>query len=1208
MMSQRQEQAAQREQELPAQKQAAQEKEEPPQNFDFHQLIEEMCGIKASAEQKQKLEEMMLEWLELYREKELYCVHDSIKDLIGMSMNTMLLSINLKSQRLDKEKQEVKNIRKESILLRIYRMIIHLHNRRKNLMREIAYTILESLSPPLITVEDNDSHMEEIYLFIATDDLMPSVMILFPFLKNESSNFDHHDDPSFPRPPLEPPDVEVFFDFEHDTGVLTTKVVKGISEHYVLMPNILPTLPTLDPDLDFTPSHDSLRSRNKIFDLGIFIDVDQSPMTSVPALPPDIDPEIQEEIDECIAYEDALRDRWIDDRVVVEAVDREESDSGTRGPVEVIEGVQREQGHRIVGVETADTALTERVTELERDNIRLRGTVSVENQRVDRLERDMSLISHHLGTSSSVVLVCCRKMPNTRTRASMTHEDVEELVTRQVAEEMEAHEAAINLEPLNKNGDEPKGKNGGGNEGNGNEGNRNGGNGGNRNGRNGGNGDGENGENGNENRNRNHGMNYGGFMPVTRECTFQDFLKCKPHNFSRIEGVVGLTRCALTWWNSHKRTIGVDAAYAIKWDGIMNLMAKELILLCTRMVPNEEDRVERFIGGYAARSAENKRRIESNPKDNRGQQLPFKRQNISGQNVARAYTTRNNERIGYVGSHPFCNKYRYHYVRPCTMKCNNCKKVGNLTRDCTTAVAPNTQRAPVGNQQGIVCYECGRSRHFRKDCLKLRDQNRGNQTRNRIGNKTGNQTGGNEATAMAYAIGGGGTNLDSNVVTGTFLLNNCYASMLFDLGVDRSFVSSTFIALLDVAPSILDTSYAIELADGRILETNIVLRGCTLGLLGHPFDIDLMPIELGSFNVIIVFMDLMNRVCKPYLDRFVIVFIDDILIYFKSIKEHEGHLKLILKLLKDKELYAKFSKSEFWLSKVQFVGHVIDSEGIHVDPAKIELIKDWAPMTKLTQKSVKFDWGEKAEAAFQLLKQKLCSAQSLALPEGNEDFVVYCDALHKGLGTILMQKEKVIAYASRQLKVHEKNYTTHDLELGAVVFALKMWRYYLYGTKCVVFTDQKSLQHILDQKELNMRQRCWLELLSDYDWLNLPKQILSAQSESRKKENFINEDLHGMINKLEPRTDGTLCLDNQSWISCFGDLRALIMHESHKSKYSIYPGSDKMYQDLKKLYWWPNIKEKIATYVSRCLTCAKVKVEYQKPSDLLVQPEIPQWK
>ncbi|GJX86872.1 putative reverse transcriptase domain-containing protein [Tanacetum coccineum] len=285
--------------------------------------------------------------------------------------------------------------------------------------------------------------------------------------------------------------------------------------------------------------------------------------------------------------------------------------------------------------------------------------------------------------------------------------------------------------------------------------------------------------------------------------------------------------------------------------------------------------------------------------------------------------------------------------------------------------------------------------------------------------------------------------------------------------------------------------------------------------------------------------------------------------------EHEEHLKAILELLK----------------------------GIHVDPVKIESIKDWeSPKTPTEIRQflgVKFDWGEKEENAFQLIKQKLCSAPILALPEGSEDFGVYCDASHKGLGAVLMQREKVIAYASRQLKIHKKNYTTHDLELGSVVFALKIWRHYLYGTKCTVFTDHKSLQHILDQKELNMRQRRWLELLSDYDCdiryhpgkANIVADALSqAQIKALKPENLENEDVGSMIRKdipkekLEPRANGTLCLHGRSWLPCYGDLRSVIMHESHKSKCSIHPGSEKMYQDMKKLYWRPNMKADIATY------------------------------
>ncbi|KAD3066721.1 hypothetical protein E3N88_34601 [Mikania micrantha] len=439
---------------------------------------------------------------------------------------------------------------------------------------------------------------------------------------------------------------------------------------------------------------------------------------------------------------------------------------------------------------------------------------------------------------------------------------------------------------------------------------------------------------------------------------------------------------------------------------------------------------------------------------------------------------------------------------------------------------------------------------------------------------------------------------------------------------------------------------------------------------GH-YEFLVMP--FGLTNAPAVLMDLMNRVCKPYLDKFVIVFIDDILIYSKTQEEHKEHLQLTLELLRKEKLYAKLSKCDFWIREVQFLGHVVNEQGIHVDKSKIEAIKNWEapktptevrqflglagyyrrfiegfskiaqPLTALTHKDKKYLWTEKQEAAFQLLKQKLCSAPILSLPEGTDDFVVYCDASIQGLGCVLMQRDKVIAYASRQLKVHEKNYTTHDLELGAVVFALKIWRHYLYGTKCTIYTDHKSLQHIFEQKELNMRQRRWLELLNDYECAikyhpgkanvvadalsrkntpkpkrvralqltilpNLPEQIRNAQMEALKPENLAAESLRGMEQHLKEKADGLQYFMERIWVPHHGNLRDLVMDEAHKSRYSIHPGSDKMYHDLKVLYWWPHMKADIATYVGKCLTCAKVKIEYQKPSGLLTQPEIPMWK
>ncbi|GJT12679.1 putative reverse transcriptase domain-containing protein [Tanacetum coccineum] len=241
--------------------------------------------------------------------------------------------------------------------------------------------------------------------------------------------------------------------------------------------------------------------------------------------------------------------------------------------------------------------------------------------------------------------------------------------------------------------------------------------------------------------------------------------------------------------------------------------------------------------------------------------------------------------------------------------------------------------------------------------------------------------------------------------------------VLFDSGADKSFVSISLAFMLNIPPIIIDTFYDIEMADGNLVSMNTVIKEAILTLLNKSFKIDLMPIKLDSFDVIIG-MD--------------------------------------------------------WLSKYH-AKIICDEKVVHI-PIDGETL-----IIRGDQKNKKYIWGEDQEFAFQLLKQKLCEAPILALPEGNDDFVVYCDASHQGMGAVLMQREKVIAYASRQLKPNEENYTTHDLELGAVVFTLKIWRHYLYGTKCTVFTDHKSLQHILNKKELNMRQRRWLELLADYD-------------------------------------------------------------------------------------------------------------------------------
>ncbi|GJT78430.1 putative reverse transcriptase domain-containing protein [Tanacetum coccineum] len=891
--------------------------------------------------------------------------------------------------------------------------------------------------------------------------------------------------------------------------------------------------------------------------------------------------------------------------------------------------------------------------------------------------------------------------------------------------------------------------------------------------------------------------------------------------FEKMESVFSISNCtascqvkfatctlqddALTWWNAHVKTTTPEAAHAMPWATLKKMMTdkycprgeikkietemwnlkvkgtdvvaynrrfQQLALMCARMFPEEVDKIEKYIGGLPDMILGS---VKASKPKTMQDAIEFTTELMDEK--THAYTERNSDRKPYAGSKPLCSKCNYNHEGPCPPRSNNCKKVGHLAKDCRSQPANannNNHNNNNNNQKGNGCYECGAQGHFKRNCPKLRSNDRGN------------QAGNDRAPAKVYVVGNTGANPD-NVVAGTFLLNNRYAYILFDIGADRSFVSTAFSSQINITPSTLDHYYDVELAVGL----NTIIRGCTLNLLNHPFNIDLMPVTRKIVRILIerilidrgdgsttkrtrlsiisctkaqeylakgchVFLanitatkdedkskgkrledvpvvrefpevfpedlpgipptrqvefriDLVPGVAPvaraPYRlapsemkelaeqlqeltdkgfirpssspwgapNRYPLPRIDDLFdqlqgssIYSKidlrsgyhqlRVREEDilktafrtryGHYEFqvmpfgltnapavfmdlmnrvqILKLLKKEELYAKFSKCEFWIPRVQFLGHVIDCQGIHVDPAKIESIKDWASpktpteirqflglagyyrrfiegfskiaktMTKLTQKGVKFDWGDKQEAAFQLLKQKLCSAPILALPDGSEDFIAYCDASKKGLGAVLMQREKVISYASRQLKIHEKNYTTHDLELGAVVFALKMWRHYLYGTKCTVFTDHKSLQHILDQKDLNMRQRRWLELLSDYDCeiryhpgkanvvadalsrkereplrvralvmtigLDLPKQILNAQTEARKLENIKKEDVGGMLvenskdpekfrtEKLEPRTDGTLCLNGRSWLPCYGDLRTVIMHDKDEHK------------------------------------------------------------
>nr|GEW20922.1 hypothetical protein [Tanacetum cinerariifolium] len=853
----------------------------------------------------------------------------------------------------------------------------------------------------------------------------------------------------------------------------------------------------------------------------------------------------------------------------------------------------------------------------------------------------------------------------------------------------------------------------------------------------------------------------------------QYFMKCGPTQFHGTEGVVGLVRwfekmentfkiseCAearkvkfatatlhgraLTWWNSQVATLGREVANARSWVEVKQMMNNEfcltkevqrledklrhlklrdiniaayterfneLAVLCPDAVPNEKKKVELYIKGLPKiikgeitssrpvtlneavhmahalmeqkNQAKNERIAEglkkkwennnrgnnNNNNHNRGNYQNNNHHNQNNnrrQNNARALTTAQNTGANQIGVAPKCNRCRRCHFHQCPPRCENYGRIGHKAKDC----------------RGHKCFECP---------------------------KKANQRGRN-VQDQAYVIRDAEHNQGPNVVTGTFLLNNRYATMLFDSGADKSFVDIKFSHLIDIKPVKLNSSYEVELADEKVVSTNSVLRGCTLNLLNHLFDIDLMPIELGTFDVIVGMDWLVERnaliVCgrkevyvpcrnktlvvksdsgasrlkviscikvRKYIERgshlfiaqvmekepvkkqlldvpvicnFPKVFLDDLpgllpprqvefkielipgtapvarapyrlapselkelsdqlkelsekgfirpssspwgalvlfmkkkdgsfrIVYSKidlwsgyhqlriredipitafrtrydhfefqvmpyrltnapaNKEDHEEYLKTILELLKNKKLYAKFSKCDFWLESVHFLGHVIDSDSVHVDPAM----------------------GMEEKEAFLTLKQKLCSAPILALPEGTENFIVYCDASLKGYGAVLMQREKgnIVADALSQ-KYRE------PLRVRSLVMTVHT---------------------------------------------NLPEKILEAQTEAMKEENVRAENLGRLLKPIfEIRSNGIQYFKGRLWLPLFGGIRDMIMHESRKSKYSIYPGSDTMYQDLKKLYWWPNMKANIATFVSKCLTYAKVKAEDQKPSSLLQQPK-----
>ncbi|GKB47897.1 putative reverse transcriptase domain-containing protein, partial [Tanacetum coccineum] len=652
--------------------------------------------------------------------------------------------------------------------------------------------------------------------------------------------------------------------------------------------------------------------------------------------------------------------------------------------------------------------------------------------------------------------------------------------------------------------------------------------------------------------------NAGGTVNV-QGCSHKTFMNGKPHSFNGTEGVVGLRRwiekveqvfetckCAeedkvmfaastfegraLTWWNGNmmmtmeycpateiQRMEQELWTLTLKGDDIeaYNNRFYELALMCPELVPTEKKKIERYIRGFPERIKGN---ITSSKPSTLHEPSTWP---VNWSN--KQFRVGLLELVKAIKGNGKTTKETPTTITPTTTTTTTATETTTITNNKTGGrKLPGPMLQPQLRVEGmlgiyqsatvvtlttmdVTCYGCGEKGHFKDKCPKGRNQqNEG-------------------ARARAYVVVEN-PQQNPNVVTGTFLLNDHYACILFDSGAEKSFVSSTFTPFIDIAPTALNTSYEVELADGKVVSTNTVLRGCTLVLLNHVFKIDLLPTRLGSFDVIIG-MDWLSY------HRAVIDCYEKIVRY--SLPNGQKFLSPRREAEKESGITCVVSKADR-----KMIDDIQVSEGTSM---RSSVSKDmWSPvtyprlagyyqrfienfskiakpLTLLTQKNKTYVWGNEQDESFHILKEKLCNAPVLALPDGPDDFV------------------------------------------GLVGMLLK-------------------------QGFLEVSDEAGASLQAPAEWLR------------------------GLETHYERRDDGGIYFFDRIWIPSVGGVRKLIMDEAHTSRYSIHPGADKMYYDLRDLYWWPGMKRDVAEYVSRCLTCSKIKAEHQKPSGLLQQPEIPEWK